>query len=205
MIQTLVTALCNTTEGILDGYEVVLASMAENKGKSPDELAEAIAVDVAKALIEKPALRRTVAMMCASIIAMDRCAQGEDYSWALGEARNLCLDAFNKPTFLIDAYRFFSKKKSVIEDIVEGFEEEMDDRFTGDLATLKDALQTGDMDALRRGPSMNQADMFQAMIVTVRKMLFALRNEPDASHPQDPFAGLHRLPSDPVGLGSRRY
>lgn len=128
MLNNLLTATCNLSDGVLDLYDVVIKSLAAHKDEDGEDLVVAMTVDFAHALDDRPALRRTVAMMGASLIAADRFMNGEDYATAINESRDLCLKALSEPRwFMLDAYRLYTRKKDVIVALVKDLQENLDE------------------------------------------------------------------------------
>ena len=125
MLQTLLTSTCNTFDGILDVYDVVLTSVSRTQDLDTETLVTGLMTDMSLALVERPAFRRALALMCASLIATDRFMNGEDYGTAMNESRDLCLKALNSPTFMLEVYRLYTAKKDAIVAIFKGLEDQM--------------------------------------------------------------------------------
>ena len=126
MLHALLTSTCNTFEGIIDVYDVVLTSLSKNRDKDTEVLVTELMTDMSLALVERPAFRRTMAMTCAGIIASDRFAQGDDYNTAMNESRDLCLAAFNRSTFMLDVYRLYTSKKDAIIAVFKDLDGQLD-------------------------------------------------------------------------------
>jgi len=126
MLHSLLTSTCNTFEGILDIYDVVLTSLSKNRDEDTEILVTGLMTDISLALVERPAFRRTMATTCANVIASDRFAQGDDYSTAMNESRDLCLAAFNRPTFMLDVYRLYTSKKDAIIAVFKDMDGQLD-------------------------------------------------------------------------------
>lgn len=118
MLQSLIRSVCNTTEGFVDAYDVVLTSLAKHADLDTQNQVELVVMDVALALQERPALRRTMALLCASFIASDRFAHGEDYAVAMNEARDLCLRTFDDPMWILDANKLYEDKSEAVKAVV---------------------------------------------------------------------------------------
>jgi hypothetical protein len=125
MLQQLVGATGNITEGVLDLYDLIVAVMRKSKDAEPEQLIVAMATEFAQALEEKPQMRRATAMLCASFIGMDRWINGEDYNTAMNESRDLCLKALTSSTFVLDAYRLYTSKKDAVIAVFEQIESDM--------------------------------------------------------------------------------
>jgi hypothetical protein len=126
MLHSLLTSTCNTFEGIIDTYDVVLSSLSKNRDKDTEVLVTELMTDMSLALVERPAFRRIMAMTCAGVIASDRFAQGDDYNTAMNESRDLCLAAFNRPTFMLDVYRLYTSKRDAIIGVFKDLDGQLD-------------------------------------------------------------------------------
>jgi hypothetical protein len=126
MLHALLTSTCNTFEGIIDVYDVVLTSLSKNRDKDTEVLVTELMTDMSLALVERPAFRRIMAMTCAGVIASDRFAQGDDYNTAMNESRDLCLAAFNRSTFMLDVYRLYTSKKDAIIAVFKDLDGQLD-------------------------------------------------------------------------------
>jgi len=126
MLRALLTSTCNTVDGVIDIHDVVLTSLSKNRDEDTETLVVALMTDISLALVERPAFRRTMAMTCASVIASDRFAQGDDYNTAMNESRDLCLAAFNRPTLMLDVYRLYTAKKDAIIAVFKDVEGQLD-------------------------------------------------------------------------------
>ena len=126
MLHSLLTSTCNTFEGVIDIYDVVLTSLSKNRDKDTEVLVTELMTDMSLALVERPAFRRIMAMTCAGVIASDRFAQGDDYNTAMNDSRDLCLRALNSPTFMLDVYRLYTAKKDAIIAVFERLDGQLD-------------------------------------------------------------------------------
>ena len=126
MLHALLTSTCNTVDGVIDIYDVVLTSLSKNRDKDTETLVVALMTDMGLALVERPAFRRTTALTCAGLIASDRFANGEDYNTAMNDSRDLCLRALNSPTFMLDVYRLYTAKKDAIIAVFERLDGQLD-------------------------------------------------------------------------------
>ena len=126
MLHSLLTSTCNTFEGVIDIYDVVLTSLSKNRDEETEILVTELMTDMSLALVERPAFRRIMAMTCAGVIASDRFAQGDDYNTAMNESRDLCLAAFNRPTFMLDVYRLYTAKKDAIIAVFKDLDGQLD-------------------------------------------------------------------------------